>query len=85
MLKHQRKLVVCSTWEVIVNVNVGGLDKVIRIIAGVGVVSLFFVLKGDARWLGLIGVVPLATALVGYCPLYSVLGFSTCAPKAKHA
>lgn len=67
------------------NVNVGGLDKVIRIIAGIGLISLFFVLKGDARWLGLIGVVPLATGLVGYCPLYSVLGFSTCAAKTKHA
>jgi len=67
------------------NVNVGGADKVIRIVAGIVVVSLFFVLKGDARWLGLIGVVPLATGLVGYCPLYSVLGLSTCAAKTKHA
>ena len=67
------------------NVNVGGLDKVIRIIVGIGVMSLFFVLKGDARWLGLIGVIPLATGLAGYCPLYSVLGFRTCAEKIKHA
>ena len=66
------------------NVNVGGADKVIRIIAGIALVSLFFVLKGDARWLGLIGVVALATGLVGYCPLYSVLRFSTCA-KTRHA
>ena len=66
------------------NVNVGGADKVIRIVAGIVVVSLFFVLKGDARWLGLIGVVPLATGLVGYCPLYSVLRLSTCA-KTRHA
>ena len=66
------------------NVNVGGADKVIRIVAGIAVISLFFVLKGDARWLGLIGVVPLATGLVGYCPLYSVLGFSTC-EKTRHA
>ena len=67
------------------SVNVGGLDKVARIILGMGLVSLFFVLKGDARWLGLIGVVTLATGLVGYCPLYSVLGLSTCAVKTKHA
>ncbi len=38
------------------------------------VLSLFFLLQGDARWLGLVGVVPLATGLVGYCPLYSLLG-----------
>ena len=45
------------------NVNVGGADKLVRIIVGVGVLSLFFLLKGDARLLGLIGIVPLATGL----------------------
>ena len=65
--------------------NVGGIDKIIRIIAGCGLISLFFLLRGDARWLGLLGVVPLATGLIGYCPLYSLVGWSTCAGKAKHA
>ena len=65
--------------------NVGGIDKIIRIIVGCGLISLFFLLQGDARWLGLLGVVPLATGLIGYCPLYSLLGWSTCAGKAKHA
>ena len=67
------------------NINVGGVDKAVRIIVGIGLISLFFVLHGDARWLGLIGVVPLATGLVGYCPLYSWLGLNTCAVKTTRA
>jgi hypothetical protein len=65
--------------------NVGGVDKLIRIVVGVGVLSLFFLLQGDARWLGLVGVIPLATGLVGYCPLYAVLGLDTCPAKTKQA
>ncbi len=66
-------------------INVGGVDKLIRIIFGVGLLSLFFLLQGDARWLGLVGVVPLATGLVGYCPLYALLGLNTCPAKTKQA
>ena len=66
-------------------INVGGVDKLIRIMVGVAVLSLFFLLQGDARWLGLVGVVPLATGLVGYCPLYSLLGLNTCPAKTKQA
>ncbi|MBY0578801.1 MAG: DUF2892 domain-containing protein [Burkholderiales bacterium] len=58
--------------------NVGNLDKIIRIIAGIGLFSLFFILEGNLRFLGLIGIVPIATALIGWCPLYSVIGVSTC-------
>lgn len=65
--------------------NVGGIDRIIRIVAGCGLISLFFLLRGDARWLSLLGVVPLATGLVEYCPLYSLLGWSTSASKATHA
>jgi hypothetical protein len=67
------------------NVNVGSTDKLIRIIVGVGVLSLLFLLKGDVRLLGLVGIVPLATGLVGYCPLYSLLGLSTCPTKTRTA
>jgi hypothetical protein len=63
------------------NTNVGVADKVVRIVVGVGLLSLILVLEGNVRWLGLIGIVPLATALIGYCPLYSVLGLSTCSMK----
>jgi hypothetical protein len=67
------------------SVNVGGTDKLVRIVVGVGLLSLLFLLKGDARLLGLIGILPLATGLVGYCPLYSVLGLNTCPTRTKAA
>lgn len=58
--------------------NVGGIDKMLRIVVGIGVLSLLFILEGSARWFGLIGLVPLGTALIGFCPLYAVLGMNTC-------
>ena len=50
--------------------NVGGVDKTARIVVGIVLLSLVFLLPGDGRWLGLIGIVPLATGLMGWCPLY---------------
>ena len=67
------------------SVNVGRMDKFVRIIVGISILSLLFLLKGDARLLGLIGIVPLATGLVGYCPFYTMLGLSTCPTKTKAA
>jgi hypothetical protein len=58
--------------------NVGSVDRTVRIIVGIALLSLFFTLEGNLRWLGLIGAVPLFTALVGFCPLYTVFGLSTC-------
>lgn len=57
--------------------NIGGTDKVVRILAGLALLSLVFLLKGSARWFGLVGLVPLVTAFTGFCPLYSVVGVST--------
>ncbi len=65
--------------------NVGGIDRVVRIVAGICLLGLVFVLEGSARWLGLVGIVPLATGLIGYCPLYSVVGVNTCPSAAKRA
>ncbi|MEJ2141649.1 MAG: DUF2892 domain-containing protein [Gammaproteobacteria bacterium] len=56
--------------------NVGGADKVIRIIVGVVLVSLVFV--GPKTQWGWIGLIPLLTGLFSWCPLYSVIGFSSC-------
>ncbi|UCH49842.1 MAG: DUF2892 domain-containing protein [Betaproteobacteria bacterium] len=58
--------------------NVGKIDKVLRIIAGIVLLALFFLLDGSARWLGLIGLVPLITAFVGWCPAYAMIGVNTC-------
>jgi hypothetical protein len=59
--------------------NVGGIDKTIRIIVGLGLISLVFV--GPQTVWGWIGVVPLATALIGWCPPYALLGINTCGTK----
>lgn len=59
-------------------VNEGMADRVLRVIVGIAVLSLFFLLEGNGRYWGLAGVVPLLTGLIGYCPLYSLLGFNTC-------
>lgn len=58
--------------------NIGPVDKVVRIVLGLILLSLIFILEGNLRWIGLVGIVPLLTALMGNCPLYSILGFSTC-------
>lgn len=62
--------------------NVGGIDRILRIVVGLALLAGFF-LNADAslRWLYLIGIVPLATGLMSTCPLYSILGFSTCPMK----
>ncbi len=60
------------------NRNIGTADRAIRIVVGVCLLALLFVLDGNARWFGLIGVVPLFTALVRWCPLYTLIGTRTC-------
>lgn len=58
--------------------NVGGLDKILRIVAGVGLLGFAVLSDSPAHVWGYIGVVPLLTALVGVCPLYSLIGLNTC-------
>jgi hypothetical protein len=62
--------------------NVGTIDRIIRIV--IGLVLLWYALMAPAtgyNWIGWIGVIPIITALVGSCPLYSILGVSTCPVK----
>ncbi len=61
--------------------NVGGIDKVLRIVAGLALLSLIFILEGPARWWGLIGIVPLLTGTLGWCPAYMLVGLNTCPVK----
>lgn len=56
--------------------NEGNIDRVLRVILGLVLLSLVFV--GPQSWWGLIGLVPLVTGLIGTCPIYSILGISTC-------
>lgn len=56
--------------------NVGGIDRVLRVLVGVALIAL--TLMGTIGAWGWIGLVPIATAALGFCPLYSVLGLRTC-------
>lgn len=65
--------------------NVGGIDRVLRVLVGIALLALVFVLEGSARWLGLVGLVPLATAAFGFCPAYALFGLSTCPMASRRA
>lgn len=54
--------------------NVGTTERIVRVIVGLVLLSLVFVLESNARWLGLIGIVPLATGAIGWCPAYGIFG-----------
>lgn len=59
--------------------NVGGIDRVLRIVAGLALIAWVLLANGPAwAW---IGVVPLATGLVSFCGLYTILGINTCKTK----
>jgi len=56
--------------------NEGALDRIVRVVLGLAIVSLAFVgPQTPWAWLGL---VPLVTGIVGFCPAYSIFGISTC-------
>lgn len=63
------------------NANVGGIDRTLRIVVGIALLSLFFILEGNARYFGLIGIVPILTGTFRFCPAYTLLGVNTCAMK----
>jgi hypothetical protein len=59
--------------------NVGNIDRILRLVAGLVLLSLIFI--GPKTWWGLVGIVPLATAFMRTCPAYSILGVNTCERK----
>lgn len=59
--------------------NVGGIDRVLRILVGLALISLVFV--GPKIIWGWIGIVPLLTGIFGFCPAYKLLGLNTCPTK----
>jgi hypothetical protein len=61
--------------------NEGTVDRALRVIAGLVLIAL--AATGTVGIWGWIGVVPLMTGLMGWCPLYTALGFNTCPMKAK--
>ncbi|MEO5660992.1 MAG: DUF2892 domain-containing protein [Polaromonas sp.] len=61
--------------------NVGGIDRILRI--AIGLVLIGLAATGTVGLWGWLGVVPLATGLIGWCPPYALFGFNTCAMKRK--
>ena len=57
--------------------NVGSVDRWIRIVLGVAILSLLVFLNGPIRWIGLVGLIPLVTGIINFCPIYALLGIST--------
>ena len=59
--------------------NMGSADRVIRVVIGLVLLSLVFV--GPQTPWGWVGIIPLVTAAIGVCPLYSIIGIKTCPAK----
>jgi Protein of unknown function (DUF2892) len=60
----------------IMKTNEGNLDRGLRLVAGLALIGM--AASGVVGWWGYLGVVPLATGALGWCPLYTVLGINTC-------
>jgi cadmium resistance protein CadD (predicted permease) len=60
-------------------INEGTVDRIVRVIAGLVILSLAFI--GPKTAWGYVGLIPIATGLVGYCPAYSLFGINTCSAK----
>lgn len=60
--------------------NIGGIERVIRILVGLALIAIVFV--GPQTMWGWVGVVPLLTGLIGWCPPYAMLGINTCKRKS---
>ncbi|MBI2871704.1 MAG: DUF2892 domain-containing protein [Chloroflexi bacterium] len=58
--------------------NMGTVDRAVRVVLGIAMLSALFVVEGPARFAGLVGIIPLLTGVVGSCPLYTLLGLNTC-------
>ena len=63
--------------------NVHNIERLVRVVAGLAILSL--VVIGPKSLWGLLGAVPLVTGLIGSCPLYTLLGISTCRARPNHS
>lgn len=59
--------------------NIGNTERVIRAVVGIALIAGYFLNSDGAySWLYLLGIIPLATAIIGWCPPYALLGINTC-------
>lgn len=63
--------------------NVGKTDKIIRILVGIGLFSLYFILEGSLKYISYLGIVPIIIAFTGNCPIYSLFKINTCSIKKE--
>lgn len=68
-------------WTKLFPTNEGTVDRAIRVLLGLALLSIAFI--GPKTPLGFIGIVPLLTGLVGSCPLYRIVGIKTCPVDTK--
>lgn len=61
--------------------NVGSIDRILRIVIGIALLAFAFTSASSYAWLGYIGIVPILTAALGWCPAYTLLGIKTCPVK----
>lgn len=66
-----------------IKINIGGTERVIRIVGGAVLVAL--AATGTVGWWGWLGLLPIATGLSGWCPPYAMLGINTCKTKGDPA
>ncbi len=64
--------------ESVMNSNVGSADRIVRVVLGLAIVAAGLYFKS---WWGAVGAVPILTATIGWCPLYTPFGLSTCGTK----
>jgi hypothetical protein len=57
--------------------NVGKIDKVIRVVLSVAFFSSYFILEGNLRYIAVVGIVPLVTGMISFCPLYKLINVKT--------
>ena len=64
--------------------NIHSVERIVRVILGLGLTAMAFV--GPANLWFLLGLIPLATGIIGWCPPYAMLGINTCSiGKGKHS
>lgn len=80
---HQNNVVRHNGGFIMFTTNEGNFDRVLRVVVGTTLLAWFFLDQGAGFWhyAKLVGIVPLITGLVGTCPVYSMLGISSCAVK----
>ena len=60
--------------------NEGNIDRILRVVVGAALLLAYFMMENASVWL-LVGIIPLATGLLGWCALYQIFGISTCKMK----